>query len=157
VTVIRHFTASAIVFDNAERVLLVHHNKLGLWLYPGGHVDPNEDPAQSAVREVREETGIDIEIVTEARFHHSAVASHPTPFAVIEMPVTDAKVGEHRHIDMVYVCRALTTELAHQPTEVSGCAWVPVDGVVKLNTPPELPSLIAEAAKHLSNNAISRS
>lgn len=45
---IRHFTASAIVLDDHDRVLLVHHNKLGQWLYPGGHIDPNEDPAQAA-------------------------------------------------------------------------------------------------------------
>ncbi len=45
-TGIRHFTASAIVFDDTGRVLLVHHNKLGQWLYPGGHVNPDEDPAQ---------------------------------------------------------------------------------------------------------------
>lgn len=30
----RHFTASAIVFDDRRRVLLVHHNKLQQWLYP---------------------------------------------------------------------------------------------------------------------------
>lgn len=35
-TGIRHFTASAIVTDTG-RVLLVHHNKLGQWLYPGVH------------------------------------------------------------------------------------------------------------------------
>jgi 8-oxo-dGTP diphosphatase len=38
VTVIRHFTASAIVFDADGRVLLVHPNKLGQWLYPGVHL-----------------------------------------------------------------------------------------------------------------------
>jgi len=36
-TGIRHFTASAVVFDDHERVLLVHHNKIGQWLYPGVH------------------------------------------------------------------------------------------------------------------------
>ena len=39
---IRHFTASAIVLDDHDRVLLIHHNKLRQWLYPGGHIDPNE-------------------------------------------------------------------------------------------------------------------
>ena len=46
---IRHFTASAVVFDDTlEHVLLVHHNKIGLWLYPGGHIDPDEDPVGEA-------------------------------------------------------------------------------------------------------------
>jgi 8-oxo-dGTP pyrophosphatase MutT (NUDIX family) len=151
VTTVRHFTASAIVFDHTDRVLLVHHNKLGLWLYPGGHVDPNEDPAQTAIREVREEAGIDVEILNRDRFHHPAVTSIPTPFAIIEMAVNDKTTGPHHHIDLVYVCRAMTTELTHQPAEVAACTWVPVTEVATLATPPELPSLITEAAaKHLA-------
>jgi hypothetical protein len=35
---IRHNTASAVVLDDEDRVLLVHHNKIGLWLYPGVHL-----------------------------------------------------------------------------------------------------------------------
>jgi 8-oxo-dGTP diphosphatase len=152
VTSIRHFTASAVVFDDTDRVLLVHHNKIGLWLYPGGHVDPNEDPAQAAVREVREETGIDAQIVGGDRFQHPAVTAVPAPFTIIVMPVTDSKVGQHEHIDMVYVCRAQSTNLAHKPEEVSGCRWVSVGEVASLATPPEMPSLVAAAAKYLHDH-----
>jgi 8-oxo-dGTP diphosphatase len=149
VTGIRHFTASAVVFDEADRVLLVHHNKVRLWLYPGGHIDPNEDPAQAAVREVREEAGIDVEIIREDRFRHPAVGTVPSPFAIITMPVTDREVGAHHHIDMLYVCRALSNEVTHQPEEVGGCTWVAVADVARLATPPELPTLIAKAYKFL--------
>ncbi|MFY1633651.1 NUDIX domain-containing protein [Solwaraspora sp. WMMB335] len=44
----------------------MHHRKIGLWLYPGGHVDPNETPAEAAVREVVEETGVQT-VVLEGR------------------------------------------------------------------------------------------
>jgi ADP-ribose pyrophosphatase YjhB (NUDIX family) len=37
-------------------VLLINHIKAGVWLYPGGHIDPNEDPAQAAVREEHDAT-----------------------------------------------------------------------------------------------------
>jgi 8-oxo-dGTP diphosphatase len=147
VTEIRHFTASAVVFDDTDRVLLVHHNKIGLWLYPGGHIDPNEDPAQAAIREVREEAGIDVEIIAEERFRHPAVGAIPPPFTIITMPVTDRKIGAHHHIDMVYVCCALSNEVTHQPEEVGGCTWVAVADIATLDTPPELPTLIAEAFK----------
>jgi 8-oxo-dGTP pyrophosphatase MutT (NUDIX family) len=149
VTGIRHFTASAIVFDDRGRVLLVHHHKLGRWIHPGGHIDPNEDPAQAAVREVREETGIDVEIVAESRFQHPAVTSHPIPFAIIEMPVKDAKIGPHHHIDMVYLCRATATDFTHEPAEVSGCTWIPIAEVATLDPPEELSSLVTAAAGHL--------
>jgi 8-oxo-dGTP diphosphatase len=146
-TDIRHFTASAVVLDGEGRVLLVHHNKIGLWLYPGGHVDPNEDPAQAAVREVAEETGIQATPIGEPAFTHLAVRSHVAPWAIIEMEVTDAKVGAHRHIDLVYVCHTAGGELAAQLEEVAGARWVPVAAVVDLPVPAELPALVAAAAQ----------
>ncbi|MEJ3745553.1 NUDIX domain-containing protein [Actinomycetes bacterium KLBMP 9797] len=145
-TSIRHFTASAIVFDDDQRVLLVHHNKVGLWLYPGGHIDPNEDPAQAAQREVLEETGIHTQVIGNQLFTHSAVTTHAPPYTIIEMDVADTKVGPHRHIDLVYVLRAASGELAAQLDEVGGVQWVPLAELPGLDTPPELPDLVTEAA-----------
>lgn len=148
VPVVRHATASAIVFDGTGRVLLVEHRKAGLWLYPGGHVEPDEAPAEAAVREVAEETGLAVEVVAESRFSHPAVTSHPVPFAIIEMAVTDAANGAHHHIDHVYVCRppGPADEPRAAPTELAGARWVPIGDVCALRTPAELPSLIAAAA-----------
>lgn len=147
-TEIRHATASAIVLSDDGRVLLVEHRKAGLWLYPGGHVDANEDPVQAAVREVYEETNLRVEIVTDPLFTHPAVQSHPVPFAIIEMPVRDATVGAHRHIDMVYVCRPLRPrqQLTAQLAEIGDARWVPVADVATFPTPAELPDLITAAA-----------
>lgn len=39
------------------RVFLVFHKKLGMWLPPGGKAEPGESPAQTASREIFEETG----------------------------------------------------------------------------------------------------
>lgn len=143
---IRHFTASAVVLDSQDRVLLVHHNKLGLWLYPGGHIDPNEDPAQAALREVREETGVHATVVGEPVFRHPAVLSHHTPWAIIEMTVPDPKIGVHQHIDLVYVCRARSSELVAQLDEVGAARWVPIPDVAAMRTPANLPALITAAA-----------
>jgi 8-oxo-dGTP pyrophosphatase MutT (NUDIX family) len=149
-TGVRHFTASAIVFDGQERVLLVHHNKLGRWLYPGGHVEPNEDPAEAAQREVLEETGIRTAVVGEAPFSHPAVVTHAAPFTIMEMDVADATVGPHRHIDLVYVLRAVSGELSAQLDEVGGVRWVPAADLAHLDTPAELPALVAVAASWAS-------
>jgi len=90
-----------------------------------------------------------VEIIAEERFAHPAVDVVPTPFTILVMNVADPKIGTHQHIDLVYVCRPYSTEVVHQPDEVSGCRWVPLADVASLDTPPELPTLIAAAAKYL--------
>lgn len=85
----RHVTASAIVVDDAGRVLLHLHRRIGVWLQPGGHVDPGEQPRDAVLREVREETGL-------------------TPTHLLEPPVpihVDAHDGGrgHRHYDLRYL------------------------------------------------------
>lgn len=60
------FTASIyIVFEN--KVLLHKHKKLGIWLPPGGHIELDEDPNEAAIREAKEETGLDIELIGEGK------------------------------------------------------------------------------------------
>jgi len=55
-----HLVAYVLPVDRVSRsVLLVDHRLAGLWLPPGGHVEPGEDPAETARREAREELGID--------------------------------------------------------------------------------------------------
>jgi len=52
-----HITSSAIVVG-PRGVLLHLHRRLGIWLQPGGHIDPGEEPPATALREVTEETGL---------------------------------------------------------------------------------------------------
>jgi 8-oxo-dGTP diphosphatase len=57
--------AGAVVRDPSGRLLLVRRGRppsAGLWSVPGGRVEPGETPAQAAVREVREETGLDVTV-----------------------------------------------------------------------------------------------
>ena len=59
------FTASVYVV-HAKKVLLHFHTKTQLWLPPGGHVELDEDPNQTAIREVKEEAGLAVELVGNA-------------------------------------------------------------------------------------------
>lgn len=52
--------AGGVVFDAGGRVLVLHHAN-GDWVFPKGHVEAGETPLQAALREVREEAGIEAE------------------------------------------------------------------------------------------------
>jgi 8-oxo-dGTP pyrophosphatase MutT (NUDIX family) len=55
---------SAIVFDAArEKVLLTRRTDNGRWCLPGGRMDPGESAAETCIREVREETGLEVRVV----------------------------------------------------------------------------------------------
>lgn len=55
--------ASAIIFDNARQmVLLTRRTDNGRWCLPGGGMDPGESAAETCVREVLEETGLDVQV-----------------------------------------------------------------------------------------------
>jgi 8-oxo-dGTP pyrophosphatase MutT (NUDIX family) len=52
---------TAAVLDDARRLLLVRHSNGGIWVAPGGAMDPDETPADAVVRETWEETGLWVE------------------------------------------------------------------------------------------------
>jgi 8-oxo-dGTP pyrophosphatase MutT (NUDIX family) len=54
--------ACVAIFDDQGRLLLGKEAETGLWMLPGGAVDPNERPADAAIRECFEETGLLIEV-----------------------------------------------------------------------------------------------
>lgn len=81
-------TAAAFLYDQGQ-VLLVKHRKLNAWLAPGGHLDENELPDDAAARELFEETGLEVKIVSQigVQAEKSNFADHgseflPVPFAV---------------------------------------------------------------------------
>jgi 8-oxo-dGTP pyrophosphatase MutT (NUDIX family) len=87
------------------KVLLLWHEKLGIWLYPGGHNEEDETPEQTAIRETLEETGMKIKITDpeERKLMKSEEASElPRPFKILLEDVP-YKTGHHTHFDMVYL------------------------------------------------------
>ena len=54
-------SVTAIIYDREHRILLARHAENGVWVAPGGSIDPDESPADAVVREVWEETGLLVE------------------------------------------------------------------------------------------------
>lgn len=60
-------SCGAIVINKNNKILLVHHNA-GHWDFPKGHIENRETEEQTAIREVKEETNIDIKINNKYRY-----------------------------------------------------------------------------------------
>ncbi|HEY0198471.1 MAG TPA: NUDIX hydrolase [Rhodanobacter sp.] len=111
-----HFTGSAwLVSADGERVLLMHHRKLGRWLQPGGHADGDADLAQVALREACEETGVAGLHVEDCIFD---IDRHRIPARADE--------PEHWHYDVRHVVRAGVDERFEVNGESHALAWRPV-------------------------------
>jgi len=58
---ISHFCVYFLPYDTKKKqVFIIAHKKSGLWLSPGGHIDPGETPEQALEREVEEELGVNL-------------------------------------------------------------------------------------------------
>jgi len=140
-----HFTATGIVFSAANKILMVHHNKLNVWLPPGGHINENELPDDAVIREIFEETGVMAEIVShknELGFIDGCKELE-TPFIILLEDIEGN--GTHNHIDMVYICRAITEDLNPQESEVHGIGWFTFDEIKQLTTYDNVIKTISKA------------
>lgn len=63
-------SCGAIVFNEKDEVLIIQQNS-GIYGFPKGHMEVGENEIQTAIRETKEETNADIDIVTEKRFYIS--------------------------------------------------------------------------------------
>lgn len=126
----KQFTATGyVVNQDRSRMLMIFHQGLQLWLPPGGHVDPDEFPSDTVVREVREETGVQARHAgtqpLEMNLNGSTEAQLPTPFAMAAQLIPEsAKDIEHIHMDMMYLLEAEdTADLTTQEQEVDAAGW----------------------------------
>lgn len=98
------FTASVFIVHEGK-VLLHLHKKLGRWLQPGGHIELDEGPIEAALREAKEETGLDVEIIGNSQLPTlGADASDIIPPKFLNRHRFN---DEHEHIDCAYFARVI--------------------------------------------------
>ena len=118
-----HVTGSAIV-TGPRGVVLHLHKRMGLWLQPGGHVDPGESPADAALREAVEETGLDLDL-----------ADPDDPSAIAHVDAHDGPKG-HVHLDVRYLVVARTdADPTPPPHESQDCRWFGWDEAIAIADP----------------------
>lgn len=108
-----------ILHPTEEKLLMINHIKLGMWLPVGGHVELDEDPDQALAREIEEECGLEVEMLNEKSEDTNDSKSLYRPHSM-NIHSYDAT---HQHIGLNYVARALTTEPRLAPAEHHGIRW----------------------------------
>ncbi|MCK9903556.1 NUDIX domain-containing protein [Frankia sp. Cpl3] len=116
-TGVRHATASVFLLRRPVpggpwALGLIRHPRFERWMLPGGHVEPAENPAQAALRELAEETGHSATLAAPPHrlplpwgFGAGGEASMAMPWWIVEEPVpADRHPAPHIHVDHLYVC-----------------------------------------------------
>src|ERR1035437_1060935 len=148
------FTAEVfIVYKN--KVLLRMHDKYNIWLSVGGHIELDEDPVQAALREVKEEVGLDVVISGVA---DGIDESSPTnrgyrylipPKYMGRHPVS----GDHENVAFVYFAISnsdiiLDSQNEHEKAETR---WVTKEELGDMELVPNVRFYASEALKELSS------
>jgi 8-oxo-dGTP pyrophosphatase MutT (NUDIX family) len=122
----------ALLIVHESKILLVLHRKLGRWLPIGGHIELDEDPEMAALREAREETGLEIELIGER-----PPTTEPGTRALIAPRFLDIHriSATHEHIGMIYLARVKSGTLTLAAQEHHDIRWIDWAGLEQLDPP----------------------
>lgn len=131
-----------------NKVLLRMHDKFKYWLSVGGHIELDEDPLEAAVREVKEEVGLDVEIagIAELVDDPNFKALIPPRF-LGRHPVNDT----HEHVAFTYFATSETDEIkdSRHDHEKADTIWCSMGDLQKMDLVPNVRFYAKEALKEL--------
>ena len=122
----------AIVVVHQRKVLLIHHRSLDMWLPLGGHIELGEDPEAAALREAKEESGLDVELLGTR-----PPTTGPGSRALIAPRFLDIHriIDTHEHIGMIYWARPRNGQLTLSASEHHDIRWCSSDDLDALQPP----------------------
>ncbi|XMB65897.1 NUDIX domain-containing protein [Mycoplasmatota bacterium zrk1] len=93
----KHFCVTTYIVDRKyNKCLMIFHKKLNKWIPPGGHIEPNEGPVEAALREVKEETGLTVELLGEKLPREMDIL---VPYGMQKNYINE----DHIHMDFIYL------------------------------------------------------
>ena len=139
----RHFTATTFVVHK-NKVLLHRHKKFGTWLPAGGHIERDELPEIAAVREVKEETGLDVTLYNpDAQLFmpdDESCQLHRPMYLLLE------NINPyHQHIDFIYYGTAVSNQLNPAHGETNRLKWFDEADLEKTKMPTNVKVCAQEA------------
>jgi 8-oxo-dGTP pyrophosphatase MutT (NUDIX family) len=122
----------AIFVVHQGKVLLIHHRNLKKWLPLGGHIELEEDPETAALREAKEESGLEVELLGER-----PPTTEPGTRALIAPRYLDIhRITEtHEHIGMIYWARPKSGTLTLSASEHHDIRWCSAADLDNLQPP----------------------
>jgi hydrolase, NUDIX family len=120
-----HFTASSwAVNKNRTKVLMIYHNIYKSWAWTGGHADGESDLLKTAVRELKEETGVEnVKILKNDIFSLEIIC-------VNGHVKRGNYVPSHVHLNLTYLLEVDENELLKiKADENSGVKWIDINDI----------------------------
>lgn len=121
-----HFTSSAFVINKERtKILMIYHKIYNSWAWTGGHSDGNSDLLNVAIKEAKEETGIE---------KVNPIFKNMYSLEIITVDGHEKRgkyVGSHVHLNITYLLEADENEEIHiKEDENSGVKWVPINEIL---------------------------
>jgi 8-oxo-dGTP diphosphatase len=144
------FTVEAfIVYKN--KILLRMHDKFHIWMSVGGHIELDEDPEQAIIREIKEETGLEVELYGEKPdYHDLEYKAIRTPRYVGKHHVNNI----HQHVVFVYFAKSKTDIVNESLLEHERgveMKWFTKEEIENMDLRPNIKYYALEALRELSN------
>ena len=113
-------TVGALIVNEVDKVLIVRSSKWNnKYTVPGGHIELGERAEEAIKREVREETGLDVE---------------PVKLLLVQQAIYPKDYHKHEHfLFMDYICKAKSSEVKLDGRELQEYLWVTPEDALKLD------------------------
>ena len=121
------------VMNHKKQFAMLHHRKLNKWVPPGGKVDADEIPDVAAVRECKEETGLDVELIGElSKCEGGLMMPYGIQYNIV-------KPGELGHYDLIYLARPISSnDFTISEREAHKIGWFSLKEIESLDTFPSV-------------------
>lgn len=137
----REFISTVFVVD-AGKVLMTWNKKVKTWIPVGGHIEANELPCSSVIREAKEESGLDIHLFNPYQSAETANLDQP-----VHMHLDHIK-EDHKHINLIYFARVRGGELMDESDEQTPLKWFSKEEIVKSDLLPNIKEWALKAIQH---------
>jgi len=124
-------SVTIVTLNDKGKILLMHHRDTDTWVAPGGSIEPGETPADAAVREMYEETGLIVELV-------SIKGVYGGPEFVVSYPNGD----KTSYVMTIFEAVATGGKLEAIDNEAKELKYFTLKEALKLNTQPWLKSIL---------------